>query len=256
MSSTEGSAESSTTLLTGEASASDCTPTSIPLVPRHGSGDRLIKLNVGGKEFQTLRSTLQASPVLAEYCARAEANGELEAGGAVFVDRDPTHFAIILSFLRNKTEGVAYNSQRSRFTDHVVENCGGGELNGDASLYSVATNSMKLATHPKYVRLPKIDDKNYGLLEDLYIEAQHFQLRELERQLCKSSIWVTIMSFFNGGRNPFQTFTEFLQTARRSALALVGGGSIYGAFQAELAWLENLLPPNMRPKKLEPAVST
>ena len=76
----------------------ESTTTRTSLVPRHGRGDRLIKLNVGGKEFQTLQSTLQASPVLAEYCARAEANGELESSGAIFIDRGNAQRTPIVEF--------------------------------------------------------------------------------------------------------------------------------------------------------------
>lgn len=243
-------------------------------VPRHGHGDRLVKLNVGGKEFQTLQSTLQASPLLAEYCARAEANGELESTGAIFVDRDPTHFAIILTFLRNKTEGIAYNSKQSKFSNKLAAKITGStgdntkakaaalvgaEASTEAASSSVdATSSesmvttitkLTLAKHPQYVRLPKIDDTNQGLLEDLFVEAQHYRLVELEHQLCQSSMWVTFMSMINGGRNPFKTLNDMFKQARRTALALAGGGSIYGFLQAELTWMESLLPPSIRPSK-------
>mmetsp|Transcript_28264 Transcript_28264/g.68783 ORF Transcript_28264/g.68783 Transcript_28264/m.68783 type:complete len:318 (+) Transcript_28264:79-1032(+) len=247
--------------------------TAVSLVPRHGHGDRLIKLNVGGKEFPTLQSTLQASPVLAEYCARAEANGELESSGAIFIDRDPTHFAFILTFLRNKTEGIAYNSKQSKLSSKFASTIKGGIGNHAASATTTTAGStastvsssgttssssssmmttmtkMTLAKHPQYVRLPKIDDKNRGLLEDLFVEAQHYQLHELEYQLCKSSMWVTFMSSINGGQNPFQSLNEMLVQARRTALALAGGTSIYGFLQAELTWLEGLIPPNFRPPK-------
>lgn len=98
------------------------------LIARHGPGDGVVKLNVGGKEFLTLRSTIQSNDVLADYVARAEANSEFN-GGAVFIDRDHTHFGMILTFLRNKMEGIAYNSRFSSKDCHT-----------------------RLAHKPKYVR--------------------------------------------------------------------------------------------------------
>ncbi|KAG7343516.1 BTB/POZ domain containing protein [Nitzschia inconspicua] len=63
-------------------------------VLRHGPGDGVITLNVGGKEFKTLQSTMQQSTVLCETVARAQANGEVLDQKVVFVDRDPTHFPL------------------------------------------------------------------------------------------------------------------------------------------------------------------
>ena len=62
-------------------------------VVRHGPGDGCITLNVGGKEFQTLRSTVFANEVLAKHVVRAEANQEITKSGAVFIDRDPGVYA-------------------------------------------------------------------------------------------------------------------------------------------------------------------
>ena len=73
-------------------------------VIRHGHGDRVITLNVGGKEYLTLRSTVNANAVLADHVARAEANREITKAGAVFIDRDPKHFDVILLHLRNRVE--------------------------------------------------------------------------------------------------------------------------------------------------------
>ncbi|EOD36770.1 hypothetical protein EMIHUDRAFT_47209, partial [Emiliania huxleyi CCMP1516] len=62
---------------------------------------KVVNLNVGGKSFITLRSTLAESPTLREYVERAEANLEFSKDGATFIDRDPTHFPIILAHMRN-----------------------------------------------------------------------------------------------------------------------------------------------------------
>jgi hypothetical protein len=76
-------------------------------VTRHGTGDGIICLNVGGTEFLTLRSTIASNSVLADHVRRAEANLELTREGAIFIDRDPCQFDIILQHLRNKVEGLS-----------------------------------------------------------------------------------------------------------------------------------------------------
>ena len=182
---------------------------------RHGPGDAVIKLNVGGKEFVTLRSTVESNAVLSDYIRRAEANGEnLDGGSAVFIDRDPTHFGLILAFLRNRIEGIAYNSKYDKLGVHVY-----------------------LHKKPKYVRLPKDEH----VLEDLFVEATHYRIKELQHQLCEASLMTMLFSQFGGG-NPFAQASSFFKQFRRTGVALVGSGSIITAFQQDVDWLHNLLP--------------
>lgn len=175
---------------------------------RHGPGDGVVKLNVGGKEFLTLRSTIQSNAVLADYVARAEANSEFN-GGAVFIDRDHTHFGVILTFLRNRMEGIAYNS---KFT---AKDC-----------------HKTLSRKPKYVRLPK----DVGVLQDLYVEASHYKIYDLQKQLCEESFVTSVFSYFGGGGNPYQQASDFFKRLRTwSAVAFVGTtGGIVANLQADL----------------------
>lgn len=175
---------------------------------RHGPGDGVVKLNVGGKEFLTLRSTIQSNAVLADYVARAEANSEFN-GGAVFIDRDHTHFGVILTFLRNRMEGIAYNSTFTGKDCHE-----------------------KLSHKPKYVRLPK----DAGVLQDLYVEASHYKIYDLQKQLCEASFVTTVFSYFGGGGNPYQQASDFFKRLRTwSAVAFVGTtGGIVANLQADL----------------------
>ena len=77
-------------------------------IERLGPTDSVTKLDVGGKLFTTMRSTLAHSPVLMQHVAAAEANKALmtEAGG-VFVDRDPEVFPLVLQHLRNVSAGIS-----------------------------------------------------------------------------------------------------------------------------------------------------
>ena len=67
--------------------------------------DGVVKLDVGGQRFITLRSTLAQSPMLAKHVAAAEANADLMLDGHVFVDRDPALFAYVLDHMRNSAAG-------------------------------------------------------------------------------------------------------------------------------------------------------
>lgn len=182
---------------------------------RHGPGDGILKLNVGGKEFITLRSTVTSNRILAAYVYRAEQNGELDRSGAVFIDRDPGQFGYILTFLRNKMEGVAYNNAYSK--------------EGTRTFFSAS---------PKYLRLPK---ENPAAMQDLYVEATHYRMTELRKQIYKANLWTQL--FAASGRNPFEAASNAMVLARRLALTTVGTGSLIGVLQADLeAWLGIKMP--------------
>ena len=195
---------------------------------RRGPQDAMIKLNVGGKEFVTLRSTVESNVVLAEYYQRhlqqqhatttASTNNDV-----IFIDRDPTHFPLILTFLRNKAEGVAYNSKwKETLIKHAQQ----------AS--SKVCLSASLASKPKYVRLPANVANDVGVLQDLYVEAAYFQLAELMHQLCERSLVTMVLS--STGGNPFEYAQNMFTQARRITLALVGTGSVMATTQADSSW--------------------
>lgn len=115
-----------------------------------------------------------------------------------------------LTYLRNKCEGIAYNSKYAK----------GGHL-------------AILNKHPKYLRLPKDDN----VLQDLYVEATHYQIGPLQKQLCEQSILTTLFSYTGG--NPYEKANTFFKNATRfGTVALVGGtGSILATLNDELDWL-------------------
>ena len=63
----------------------------------------IINLNVGGQKFSTSRDTLTWSP---ESFFSSLLSGRIPSlkddSGAIFIDRDPKLFAVILNFLRTK----------------------------------------------------------------------------------------------------------------------------------------------------------
>ena len=74
---------------------------------RMSAQDGIIKLNVGGKQFITLRSTVAQSPTLYKCVEAAEGNNALLQDGTVFIDRDPALFAIVLDHMRNMASEVS-----------------------------------------------------------------------------------------------------------------------------------------------------
>ena len=59
----------------------------------------MVRLNVGGKVFQTSRETLSASGFFASLLD-FDGDGDLDKEGNIFVDRDPKLFQVILNSLR------------------------------------------------------------------------------------------------------------------------------------------------------------
>jgi hypothetical protein len=133
-------------------------------VARHGLQDGVVQLNVGGQEFVSLRSTLQRSPVLARALQRAEDQSSLRLGEAVFIDRDPTHFALLLNHMRNEAEGIGPVRPSSASARLL------GEREGPITLPTEASE-----------------------LRALYVEAAHFGLEDLAALVLSKSTLAKIM---------------------------------------------------------------
>ncbi|KAI1694659.1 BTB/POZ domain-containing protein [Ditylenchus destructor] len=61
-----------------------------------------VRLNVGGKTFQTSKDTLSRFPESFLAClVNGALPSEKDETGAFLIDRDPQHFRAILNYLRN-----------------------------------------------------------------------------------------------------------------------------------------------------------
>jgi hypothetical protein len=168
-----------------------------PAVIRHGTGDGVVTLNVGGTEFITLRSTIQMNSVLHTRVLMAEANQEFTKG-AVFIDRAPTQFLLILQHLRNRADMVQTHS---------------------------FANTKFWKKNQVLIQIPKDRAK----MRDLFVEAKYFKIEELEHLLCSYDIWTQFSNFIGGGSgNPFYAASEAIKTARRALMATSGVGLLIG----------------------------
>lgn len=179
-------------------------------IVRHGAGDACITLNVGGKEFYTLRSTVAANSVLADHVARAERNHEIMRNGAVFIDRDPEYFHFILTYLRNRVE-----YQTLQFAEK-------------ASLIKISKTYIELPSDPRVLR-------------ELYVESVFYRMPDLQKALKESSVMVqmaSVLSKTTGSVNPFDWLIRFWAQFRTLAIAggAIGGGYIV-AVQNEWNWM-------------------
>jgi hypothetical protein len=175
-------------------------------IVRHGKGDGVVTLNVGGKEFKTLRSTLQINPVLRDRVVAAEANKEL-TNGAIFIDRDPGQFGLILSHLRNVADSVTMLTSRKKAAVKRLFSSGGeNEVN-----IQIPTDQAKM--------------------RELFVEARYFKIRELEKVLCSHDFftWVSSVVGGQGSANPFHVATQWLQMIRRTLVATGGVGLVIGS---------------------------
>ncbi|KAL3801099.1 hypothetical protein HJC23_002392 [Cyclotella cryptica] len=162
------------------------------VVERHGPGDSVITLNVGGKNFLTLRSTIAQNAVLEDYVTRAQMNNELSQG-AVFIDRDPKHFGMILSYLRNRADGVST-----------------GSTGIAAGLLGKSSNVEGSATAAASVYLPS-DQQS---LQEMYYESIHFQIPELSSHICSKQFLSKYLRM-SGSKNPFEMASGALSIGRR-----------------------------------------
>ncbi|ELT91472.1 hypothetical protein CAPTEDRAFT_226411 [Capitella teleta] len=67
-------------------------------------GEEWVKLNVGGKQFMTTRTTLSRDPqsFLFRLCQEdPDLNSDKDENGAYLVDRDPDYFGPVLNYLRH-----------------------------------------------------------------------------------------------------------------------------------------------------------
>lgn len=174
------------------------------VIVRHSELDKVVTLNVGGKEFVTLRSTIQMNPVLYNRVLKAEANNEL-IKGAVFVDRDPTHFGTILQHLRNVADSITLSSTTNK--------------NAWLNLLSSSRNEVN-------IQIPE----SRARLRELFIEARYFKIKELEDVLAGYDLYTWLASVVSGkATNPFHSALNALKVARRTLLTTGGLGILIGA---------------------------
>ena len=156
---------------------------------RYGANDNVLQLSVGGKQFKTLKSTIASCPRMVDLCYLGKMNKEMSEGGRVFIDRDPELFPYILTFLRNRVEGL--------------------------SLANAAANVANLQRH---VHLPNERRK----LRDLYVEAKFFGLEDLQEDIRESNVFTSILGPLLGGRNPFDQVNNIIMNAQKLVVG-VGG---------------------------------
>lgn len=223
-------------------------PTATPIIiQRHGPSDGVITLDVGGTKFRTLRSTVAHNAVLMDHVARAEANSEMSVAGgsasasasataAIFVDRDPKHFGMILTYLRNRADGVhgyptptVVVARRLNKFGNKGKGNGNGNGNGNGAsssdqqsqaaqtVTSRLTKSMSTTiASSSLVQLPK-DSKT---LTEMYFESVHYDIPELTGQICSQQSLTRIFGLFGSG-NPFKMASTAAVFGRR-ALVLFG----------------------------------
>lgn len=207
-------------------------------IERNGPDDMIISVHVGGEEFKTLKSTLQICPRLWDALERAE---KRESFDTIFIDRDPKHFPTILTYLRNKADGITYDHKNpTRESDNSDD-----KTNNHRNKVEVAKENLE-ETYFKHVRLPTSVPANSSNtladeLEDLHVEAKYYDLPELLWHLEGSHFLISVVNFLRaGGRgntnepkcpthNPFDEIKQIYATVRNGSLFLAGTGTAIGS---------------------------
>uniref|UniRef100_A0A1I7TGS9 BTB domain-containing protein n=1 Tax=Caenorhabditis tropicalis TaxID=1561998 RepID=A0A1I7TGS9_9PELO len=65
------------------------------------SGNQIVKLNIGGAQFHALKSTLIKRSGFFKTLSETGAPVARDEFGAIFIDRSPEHFDLILNFMRD-----------------------------------------------------------------------------------------------------------------------------------------------------------
>eukprot|EP00985_Skeletonema_marinoi_P010746 scaffold5047_cov127-Skeletonema_marinoi.AAC.3 len=205
-------------------------------IQRHGPGDKVITLDVGGKKFQTLRSTISQNKILHEHVLRAEANLEY-AGDAVFIDRNPKHFELILEYLRNRADGLVGSSDAAATTSSILR-FGRNQSNTTTTSLSSPPRAFK---YTSTIQLPT-DSK---ILSEMYIESLHYQITEMQDLICSRQMLTRVFNMF-GSNNPFQLAGSAYANMKRLLILFGGvmtgtGGWVYAQAVAAQAKTNELL---------------
>ncbi|KAL7491223.1 hypothetical protein ACHAWT_000639 [Skeletonema menzelii] len=208
-----------------------------PIIQRHGPGDKVITLDVGGKKFQTLRSTISQNKVLHDHVLRAEANLEY-AGDAVFIDRDPKHFGVILAYLRNRADGLAGSSDAAATTSSIIRF---GRKQSNTTTSSTSPPSPSSFKYTSTIQLPT----DSTLLSEMYIESIHYRIPEMSDLICSRQMLTRIFNLF-GSNNPFQLAGSAYANMKRLLMLFGGvmtgtGGWVYAQAVAAQAKTNELL---------------
>ena len=200
------------------ATTTATTNTTSQIIQRHGPGDKVITLDVGGKKFQTLRSTIAQNKVLYDHVLRAEANLEYASDNAVFIDRDPKHFGVILAYLRNRADGLVGSSDAAATTSSLVR-FGRKQQSNTTNVATSPTSSFKYTSS---IQLPT----DSTLLSEMYIESMHYNIPEMTDLICSRQMLTRIFNLF-GSNNPFQLAGSAYANMKR--LLVLFGGVMTGA---------------------------
>lgn len=174
-------------------------------------------LNVGGKAFQTLRSTIAQNRVLMDHVVRAELNNEiLGKEQAIFVDRNPKHFDIILSYLRNRADGLHRYPNMRQATKLLTFRKSGIKATEQWSDFA------KMASGVSSIQLPK----DTAALSELYFEALHYQIPDLTKAVCSEKFLSRFLELIPGVKNPINLAASVMAGGRNS-LKFLGGTSIF-----------------------------
>lgn len=115
------------------------------------SNNGVVTINVGGKEFLTLLTTLSKADTISKFIGGEKVrNMVCLQDGSIFVDRDAKHFPLIINFLRDFEL-----FQRERMVSIPTDETQLDELELEAKFYGIE----QLVA---YCKNPQLNSKSYN----------------------------------------------------------------------------------------------
>ncbi|KAH7722973.1 BTB/POZ domain-containing protein KCTD5-like protein [Aphelenchoides avenae] len=200
------------------------------------NSSKWIRLNVGGKTFQTTKLTLRKYPesFLARLCdIEGMLPGDKDENGALLIDRDPKYFRLILNYLRN---GSLDQDPTLPLEGTLKE----AEFYGLEELVEEIKNAVeehqrkKLVTR-ECVTVSCIEARSHQaqLIFDRDVSEDHFLVAELNLRSPFSGVYKKTKGLFVGNMSP----ESYTQLATQAATILCAHGFKLDARMSDAKWI-------------------
>ena len=188
-----------------------------------------------------------------DHVVRAEKNmeetiisGSTTNQHAIFIDRDPKHFDMILTYLRNKADGIYRQpgiAQRLMKSLDGKSSIGSSSSNGANNCGESAKEATKEIAKSISTTTSILLPKDSKTLTEMYFESIHYRIPELTDCICSKQSFARVFEIM-GSSNPIKDAGTLLKAGSRILIALggvvtTGGAWLYTQYEWMHPWLNS-----------------